>query len=110
MLVGIFSIVKLIRKALENFRAQTIFLIVGLMIGSIYAVIMGPTTLDTPQPAMSIQDFSILFFIIGGGVIPSTPVIQHQNTAPAPPIAIAVEIPMIFPVPIVAASAVASAV
>lgn len=27
-----------------------IFLIVGLMLDSIYAVIMGPTTLDTPQP------------------------------------------------------------
>ena len=31
--------------------------------------------------------------------------IQHQNTAPAPPTAIAVEIPIIFPVPIVAANA-----
>ena len=69
VLVGIFSVVKLIRKALENFRAQTIFLIVGLMLGSIYAVIMGPTTLDTPQPAMTIHNFSILFFIIGGVVI-----------------------------------------
>jgi putative membrane protein len=46
-----------------------IFLIVGLMLGSIYAVIMGPTTLDTPQPAMTIHNFSILFFIIGGVVI-----------------------------------------
>jgi len=69
VLVGIFSIVKLIRKALEGFRAQMIFLIVGLMLGSIYAVIMGPTTLDTPQPAMTIHNFSILFFIIGGVVI-----------------------------------------
>lgn len=57
VLVGIFSIVKLIRKALERFRAQMIFLIVGLMLGSIYAVIMGPTTLDTPQPAMTIHQF-----------------------------------------------------
>jgi len=31
VLVGIFSIVKLIRKALERFRAQMIFLIVGQM-------------------------------------------------------------------------------
>lgn len=69
VLVGIFSVVKLIRKALEKFRAQTIYLIIGLMIGSIYAVIMGPTTLDVPQPAMGWSDFSILFFIIGGVVI-----------------------------------------
>lgn len=69
VLVGAFSIVKLIRKALENFRAQTIYLIIGLMLGSIYAVIMGPTTLDTPQAAMGWKEFSIIFFLIGGAVI-----------------------------------------
>ena len=69
VLVGAFSVVKLIRKALENFRAQTIYAIIGLMLGSIYAVIMGPTTLETPQAAMDFQSFSILFFIIGGVVI-----------------------------------------
>ena len=69
VLVGAVSIVKLIRKALDNFRAQTIYLIIGMMLGSIYAVIMGPTTLEVAQPAMEIHDFSILFFIIGGIVI-----------------------------------------
>ena len=49
VLVGIFSVVKLIRRALEKYRAQTIYLIIGLMLGSIFAVVMGPTTLDTPQ-------------------------------------------------------------
>ena len=39
------------------------------MIGSIYAVIMGPTTLEVPQAAMGLQQFSILFFVIGGVVI-----------------------------------------
>ena len=39
------------------------------MIGSIYAVIMGPTTLETPQAALSVHDFNIIFFIIGGVVI-----------------------------------------
>ncbi len=69
VLVGIFGVVKAIRKALESFRAQTIYLILGLMIGSIYAVIMGPTTLETPQAALSVHDFNIIFFIIGGVVI-----------------------------------------
>ena len=69
ILVGVFSVVKLIRKALEHFRAQTIYLIIGMMIGSIYAVIMGPTTLDVPQEPMTIKEFQILFFIIGGAVI-----------------------------------------
>lgn len=69
ILVGVFSVVKLIRKALERYRAQTIYLIIGLMAGSIYAVIKGPETLDTPQPAMTFQTFRLLFFLIGGIVI-----------------------------------------
>lgn len=69
VIVGIFSSVKLIRKALEKYRAQMIYTIIGLMLGSIYAVIMGPTTLDTPQPAMGWSEFSIVFFLIGGVVI-----------------------------------------
>lgn len=68
-LIGIFSVVKLIRKALERFRAQTIYLIIGLMAGSVYAVIEGPKTLDTPQEALSLGTFQILFFVIGGAVI-----------------------------------------
>jgi len=69
VIVGVFSVVKLIRKALEKFRAQTIFMIIGMMLGSIYAVIMGPTTLDVPQPAMGLGEFNIIFFVIGGAVI-----------------------------------------
>ncbi len=69
VIVGIFSSVKLIRKALEKYRAQMIYTIIGLMLGSIYAVIMGPTTLDTPQPAMGWSEFSVVFFLIGGAVI-----------------------------------------
>lgn len=69
VLVGIFGVVKVIRRALEKYRAQTIYLIIGLMLGSIYAVIMGPATLDTPQPAMSLSTFNLIFFIIGGVII-----------------------------------------
>lgn len=81
VLVGIFSVVKLIRKALENFRAQTLYLIVGLMIGSIYAVIMGPTTLDVPQAALSLDTFNILFFIIGGVVIVGMQMLKGRKEA-----------------------------
>lgn len=69
VIVGAFSVVKLIRKALEKFRAQTIYLIIGLMLGSIYAVIMGPTSLDVPQPAMTWHEFSVIAFVIGGAII-----------------------------------------
>jgi putative membrane protein len=40
-----------------------------MMIGSIYAVIMGPTTLDVSQPSMTLGSFNVIFFVIGGVVI-----------------------------------------
>ena len=45
------------------------YCIIGLMIGSLYAIIMGATTLETPQPPMSLETFSILFFLLGGVII-----------------------------------------
>ena len=81
VLVGAFSVVKLIRKALENFRAQTIYLIIGLMLGSIYAVIMGPTTLDVPQPAMTLKTFNVLFFIIGAVIILGMQMLKGRKEA-----------------------------
>jgi len=69
VLAGIFSVVKLIRKALERFRAQTVYLILGLMLGSVYAVVKGPETLDVPQAALTFGTFDVLFFVIGGVVI-----------------------------------------
>lgn len=69
VITGVISIIKIIRKALEKHRAATVYLIIGLMLGSLYAIVMGPTTLDTPQPALSFPTFSFVFFIIGGAVI-----------------------------------------
>ena len=39
------------------------------MIGSVYAIIMGPTTLDVPKPAMDINSFSVIWFIVGGLIL-----------------------------------------
>lgn len=65
IITGVISIIKVIRKALDKHRAATVYLIIGLMLGSLYAIVMGPTTLDTPQPALHFNTFSIVFFIIG---------------------------------------------
>lgn len=69
IVTGIILVIKGIKYVLEHHRSQTIYFILGLMIGSLYAITQGPTTLDTPQPAMTINSFSIIFFIIGGVVI-----------------------------------------
>ena len=69
IITGIITMIKLIKKCLEKYRAQTIYFILGLMVGSIYPVILGPTTLEVPQEALGIKTFSILFFLIGGVII-----------------------------------------
>lgn len=69
VLAGITVIIKLIKKALKKYRSQTIYLIIGLMIGSIYAIIMGPTTLSSAQDAMTLSTFNIFWFIIGCVII-----------------------------------------
>lgn len=66
VITGILSIIKLLKKALEKYRSQTIYTIIGLMLGSIYSIIMGPTTLDIPVAALNFSNFSIIFFAIGG--------------------------------------------
>ena len=69
VITGILSIIKLLKKALDNYRCATVYLIIGLMIGSIYSIIMGPTTLDNPVDAINFSNFNILFFVIGGVVV-----------------------------------------
>ncbi len=65
IIFGIVISVKLIKKSLEKFREQTIYTVVGMMIGSLYAIVQGPTTLDVPQSPMNIHTFYILPFVVG---------------------------------------------
>lgn len=69
VLAGVALCVRLIRKALEKYRVQTVYCIIGLMLGSLFSIVMGPTTLEVPKDPMSFSTFSILFFIIGGAII-----------------------------------------
>lgn len=69
VIAGMVLIIKLVKLCLEKFRAQTIFFIFGLMIGSLYAIVMGPTTLDEPKPMMNFSTFSIIPFLIGGVIV-----------------------------------------
>lgn len=69
VLTGIIAIIRIIKSCLANYRSQTIYMILGLMIGSLYAIIHGPTTLDVPQPPMNISTFHIGFFILGAVIL-----------------------------------------
>ena len=78
IIVGILLVIKLVKKALEKFRSQTIYTILGLMLGSLYAIVMGPTTLKTPQSPLNFDTFSVVFFIIGALVILGLEFIQKK--------------------------------
>lgn len=66
---GAVLVIHLLRYLMDKYRPQMIFLIIGLMLGSIYSVILGPTTLEVSQAAMTWDTFNILFFLLGGAVI-----------------------------------------
>ena len=69
ILTGIFTSVKLLRTGLEKFRPQMVFLILGLVIGSMYAIVIGPVTLEAPQPVMTFATFKAGYFILGGAIL-----------------------------------------
>lgn len=65
IIFGALVSVKGIQKSLEKFRAQTVMLIIGMLIGSLYAIIMGPATVAESNGMLSANNFSVLFFAIG---------------------------------------------
>ena len=65
ILFGVATVLRLIKKLLDNHRSAIVYAIIGMMIGSLYAIVIGPTTLKVPQDAMTLRTFSIIFFIIG---------------------------------------------
>ena len=75
VIVGALAVVKLIKKQLEFFRAHIVHFIIGMMIGSIYSIAMGPTTLRDSAgnlknlKMLNFSSFSIIYFIIGGVII-----------------------------------------
>lgn len=69
IIVGIGLSISFIRKALKSYRSQMVYLILGLMLGSLYAIVQGAATLDTPKPALGFSTFSIAGFILGLAVL-----------------------------------------
>lgn len=61
--------IRAIRAALRRFRGQMVWLILGLMVGSLYAIAMGPAGLQTPLPPVSFQTFSLPGFLLGAAAL-----------------------------------------
>lgn len=69
ILAGAGAVVRAIRACLEKIRPQTVYLIQGMMIGSLYAIGMGSTTLKTPQPPLDLGNFAPLEPILGAALV-----------------------------------------
>ncbi len=71
IIVGIASIVRLLKMALVKHRSAITYFILGMMVASVYAVIMGPASpsLENPGAPLSFSTFSILWFLIGIAII-----------------------------------------
>lgn len=69
VLAGAMTVVRIIKVCLEKFRPQAIYMILGMMIGSFYAIIQGSTTLEIPKAAMDFETFQILPCLIGVALV-----------------------------------------
>lgn len=79
VLLGVVLASKSIKQALVSHRSMMIYLIAGLMLGSLYAISYGPTTLDIPQAPLSLSSFKILFFIIGILILVGMEFYKHKK-------------------------------
>lgn len=58
-----------IRAALRKYRSQMVFLILGLMLGSTYAIANGPASLSSPLPPLNMASFRIPAFLLGIAIL-----------------------------------------
>ena len=79
VLTGTVTVVKAIKVCLENYRTQTVYMILGMMIGSFYAIIMGPTTLEVPQAALNLGSFQIVSAVIGVALVLGMQIIKERS-------------------------------
>lgn len=69
VIAGVGLSIHAIRTALRKYRAQTVWLILGLMLGSLYAIANGPASLDTPLPPMNLITFQFPAFALGAAIL-----------------------------------------
>lgn len=65
VIAGAVTVVKVIKVCMERFRTQMVYMILGMMLGSFYAILQGPTTLDIPKAAMDFTSFQPVACIAG---------------------------------------------
>ena len=79
ILTGAVTVVRIIRISLEQYRSQTVYFILGMMFGSFYAIVMGPTTLKVPQAALGFGTFHILAALAGVALVLGMKVVKDRK-------------------------------
>ncbi len=79
VLAGAATVVKGIKFCLDRFRIQTVYMILGMMLASFYAIVQGPTTLDIPQTALNLGNFQLLACLIGVALVVSMQKMKGVN-------------------------------
>ena len=69
VLTGAATVVKGIKVCLEKFRPQAVYAILGVMLGSFYAIIQGPATLEIPKAAVNPGNFQIAACLAGAVLV-----------------------------------------
>jgi putative membrane protein len=69
VILSVLFVLKWLKNMLEIHHSAMMYAILGMMIGSLYAIVRGPTTLETPMPAMTWGTFYIGYFLIGCAVV-----------------------------------------
>ena len=69
VIAGVALSIRGIRAALRKYRSAMIWFILGLMLGSLYAIVMGPAGLQMPQSPVGSDTFRPLAFLLGVGLL-----------------------------------------
>ena len=69
VLAGVGLSIHAIRFALRRYRGQTVWLILGLMTGSLFAIVNGPVSLDPALPPVSAALFQPTAFVLGAAIL-----------------------------------------
>ena len=88
VLAGIGLSIHAIRAALRKYRSPMVWFILGLMAGSLYAIVMGPAGLDAPQASAGPQTFDVLGFVLGIAILLGLEALRRwtaQHPAPEVP-------------------------
>lgn len=60
---GAFTIVRIIKIGLKKHRSEIVYFILGMMISSLYSIILGPSSLN--MAPLNLDTFNIVAFIVG---------------------------------------------